>query len=114
MYSYLTDDTYEDKKSKRHKKYVIKRKLKFEDQTHCLEANQLENKANNWKKINKMQINNKSIPKLPQIFRIEKLNVFTEEVNKIQWCSQCWGQGGIGICCSPQEKIKIEDQIFKF
>ena len=55
MYSYLTDDTYEDKKSKRHKKYVIKRKLKFEDQTHCLEANQLENKTNNWKK-NKQDI----------------------------------------------------------
>ena len=55
IYSYLTDDTYEDKKSKRHKKYVIKRKLKFEDQTHCLEANQLENKTNNWKK-NKQDI----------------------------------------------------------
>ena len=31
-------------KSKRHKKSAIKRKVKFEDFKHCLEAIQLENK----------------------------------------------------------------------
>ena len=42
-YSYLIDDDSEDKKANRTKKCVIKRKLKFEKQKHCLEATQLEN-----------------------------------------------------------------------
>ena len=41
MYSYLTDDSSEDKKAKGTKKCVRKRKLKFEDYKNCLEATQL-------------------------------------------------------------------------
>ena len=43
-YNYFIDDGNEDKKSKRHKKCVIKRKLTFENYKNCLEAIQLENK----------------------------------------------------------------------
>ena len=43
-YSYLIDRGSEDKKAKDTKKCVIKRKLKFENYKHCLEATQLENK----------------------------------------------------------------------
>ena len=42
-YSYLTDDRDEDKKAKGKKRSVIKRKLKFEDYKHRLEATELEN-----------------------------------------------------------------------
>ena len=41
MYSYLTDDSSEDKKAKGTKKCVRKRKFKFEDYKNCLEATQL-------------------------------------------------------------------------
>ena len=43
-YSYLIDDSSEDKKAKGTKKCVIKRKLKFENYKNCLEATQLDNK----------------------------------------------------------------------
>ena len=43
-YSYLIDDSSEDKKAKGTKKCVIKRKLKFENYKNCLEATQIENK----------------------------------------------------------------------
>ena len=36
--SYLTEDNDEDKKKKSRKKCDKKRKLKFEDYKHCLEA----------------------------------------------------------------------------
>ena len=42
-YSYLIDDSSEDKKAK-DTKSVIKRKLKFENYKNCLEATQSENK----------------------------------------------------------------------
>ena len=45
-YSYLIDDSSEDKKAKITKKFVINRKLKFENYENCLEATQLENKVN--------------------------------------------------------------------
>ena len=45
-YSYLIDDSSENKKGKDAKKCVIKRKLKFENYKSCLEATQLENKIN--------------------------------------------------------------------
>ena len=45
-YSYLIDDGREGKKSKRHKKRVIKRKLKFENYKNFLEATQLGDKIN--------------------------------------------------------------------
>ena len=46
FYSYLIDDGSKDKKAKGTKKCVVKRKLKFEDYKHCLEASQIENKIN--------------------------------------------------------------------
>ena len=45
-YSYLIDDGSEDKIAKGTKICVIKRKIKFENYTNCLEASQLENKIN--------------------------------------------------------------------
>ena len=40
-YSYLTDDSKEDKKAKRTKKCVIKRRLKFGDYIGCLLNNEI-------------------------------------------------------------------------
>ena len=54
-YSYLIDDSSEDKKVKGTNKCVIKRKHKFENYKNCLEATQLENKINYLEK-NKMEI----------------------------------------------------------
>ena len=45
-YSYLIDDGSEDKKANGTTKFVIKRKLKFENYKNCVEATQLENKIN--------------------------------------------------------------------
>ena len=45
-YIYLTDNNDEHRKAKDTKKCAIKRKLKFEDYKHCLEAAQPENKMN--------------------------------------------------------------------
>ena len=45
-YSYLIDDSSEDKKAKYTKKCVIKRELKFENYKSCLEATQLDNEIN--------------------------------------------------------------------
>ena len=47
----------ENKKAKDQEKSIIKRKLKFEDDKHCLEATQLENKINQLEK-NKLDMNN--------------------------------------------------------
>ena len=55
-YSYLKDSNSEDKKNKRHKKTVIKRKLKFQDYEGCLEAAHTENKINDFEK-NKIDVN---------------------------------------------------------
>ena len=63
-YSYLTDDCEEDKKAKGTKKCVTKRRLKFSDYKYCL-------------------LNNEIILKSQQIFKSEKHDVYTEEVNKI-------------------------------
>ena len=54
-YSYLTDDSSEDKRAKDKKKCVIKRNLKFENYKNCLEANKHENKMNCLEK-NKINI----------------------------------------------------------
>ena len=48
---------HENKKAKDKKKSIIKRKLKFEDDKHCLEATQLKNKINQLEK-NKLDMNN--------------------------------------------------------
>ena len=54
-YSHLLGDGSEHEKSKRHKKCIIKRKLKFENYVNCLEATHLENKTNYLEK-NKFDI----------------------------------------------------------
>ena len=52
-YSYLNDNKKNKmkiKKSKRHKKCAIKRKVKFQDYKNCLEAAQIENKVKQLEK----------------------------------------------------------------
>ena len=51
MCSYLTGDNDENKEAKSTNKCVIKRKLKFEDFKHCLEATQVKNKIDQLEKI---------------------------------------------------------------
>ena len=99
-YSCLKDDNDEDKKTKGTKKWVIKRKLKFQDYKNCLEAAQVENKKNHSEK-NKIADkdadslqedqkefikNNKLTLKTKHRFRSEKHNIFTEEIHKIALC----------------------------
>ena len=89
-YSYLRDESSEDKKAKCTKKCVIKRKLKLKNFKNCLEATHLENKINSREK-NKINIdsitesikNNKSILKEQERYKSERHNFFTEEINKI-------------------------------
>ena len=52
MYSYLTDNNDEDKNTKGSKRCVIKRKLKFDDYKHFLEATELENRINHLQQNN--------------------------------------------------------------
>ena len=63
-YSYLTDDCKEYKKAKGTKKFVIKRRLKFNDYKDYL-------------------LNNEIILKSQQRFKSERHDVYTQEVNKI-------------------------------
>ena len=88
--SYLKDNNDEDKKAKDTKKCIIKRKLKFEDNKNCLEAAQFENKINHLEKnkiyadsLKEFIKNYKLILKTQQIFKSERHNAFTEEINKI-------------------------------
>ena len=63
-YSYLTDDSKEDKKAKGTKKCVIKKMIKFNDHKKCL-------------------LNDKVILKSQQRFISKKHDVYTENINKI-------------------------------
>ena len=83
MYSYLTDNNGEDKNTKGSKRCVIKRKLKFDDYKHFLEATELENRINHLqqnnldnnylRKIMKNSLKNKKIIlKSQQRFKSEK------------------------------------------
>ena len=63
-YSYLTDDSKEDKKAKGTKKCVIKKMIKFDDYKKCL-------------------LSDKVILKSQQRFISNKHDVYTENVNKI-------------------------------
>ena len=63
-YSYLTDDSKEDKKAKGTKKCVIKKMIKFDDYKKCL-------------------LSDKVILKSQQRFISNKHDVYTEKVNKI-------------------------------
>ena len=49
-YSYLKDNSDEDKKAKSAKKCLITRKVKFQDYKNCLEAAQIGNKINHLEK----------------------------------------------------------------
>ena len=93
-YSYLTDASSEDKRAKDTKKCVIKRTLKLENYKNCSVATQLENKVNYvektefiidcFKEDHKKTIkNNQLILKIQKRFKSKRLNVFTEEINKI-------------------------------
>ena len=92
-YSYLIDDGSEDKKAKAAKKCVIKRKLKFGNYKNSLEATQFDNKLNYlgnnkinvdiFKKDHKDFIKNtKLVLQTQQIFKSERHNIFTEEINE--------------------------------
>ena len=63
-YSYSVDDVSEAKKAKGAKKCMIKRMLKFPDYKDCL-------------------LNNEIILKSQQLFKSERHNVYTQEINKI-------------------------------
>ena len=63
-YSYLTDDSKEDKKAKGTKKCIIKKLIKFNDYKKCL-------------------LNDEVILKSQQKFISTKHDVYTENVNKI-------------------------------
>ena len=63
-YSYWIDDGSENKKAKSRKKFVIKRKLKFENYKNCLEATQLDNKI---KHLEKNKFNIDSLKKIQKI-----------------------------------------------
>ena len=63
-YSYLTDDSKEDKKAEGTKKCVIKRMIKFDDYKNCL-------------------LNDEVILKSQQRFMSKKHDVYTENINKI-------------------------------
>ena len=67
-YSYLTDDSKEDKKAKGTKKCVIKRMIKFDDYKNCL-------------------LNGEVILKLQQRFISKGHDVYTENINKIDLSS---------------------------
>ena len=74
-------------KHEKHKKCVIKRKLKFQDYKSFLEAAEIENEINRLEK-NKSDVdsprefikNNKLILKTQQRLKSERHNVFTEEI----------------------------------
>ena len=51
-------------KNKRHKKCVIKRKIKFQNFKNCLEATQLENKMNYLEKNKRQNAFNEEIYKI--------------------------------------------------
>ena len=94
FYSYLIDNSSEDKKVKRRKMCVVKRKLKFKHYKIYLKATQLENKINQLEESkvntgslrenhNEFMKNNRLLLKTQQRFKSERHNVFTEEINKI-------------------------------
>ena len=89
-YSYLINDSSEDKKAKGTRKFAINIKHKFENYKKCLEATQPEDKINHlvkkidigsfWKKSQK--IHKKQQIKIKNTGESERQNVFTEKINK--------------------------------
>ena len=89
-YSYLIDNGSKDKTAKDTKKCVIKIKRKFKDYKNCLKATQLEKKKTRKNNVNienlgenhnKFLKNKKLILKTQQIFKSERYNGFTEDIN---------------------------------
>ena len=138
-YSYLINDSSEDKKAKGTKKCVIKRKLKFKNYKNCLEATQLGNKMNYLEKKKLTQIvsfvtkkhrefikNNKSILKTKQKFKSGKHNIFTEKINKITLISnddkrmqpidsiETYAYGTSKVLVSEKEEIKCSNLIKRY
>ena len=79
-YSYLMDDSSEDKKTKGTKTCALKGKLKFENYKNCLEATQLENKINHLEK-NEIAVDslNRDHREFTKSNKLIIYNVFTEE-----------------------------------
>ena len=78
-YTYLIDDSSEDKKANDTKKCLIKWKRKFENYKNCLKAAQFENKINYLEKnrtdinsIKEFIENNQTMLKIQQIFNNKK------------------------------------------
>ena len=65
-YSYITGNNDEDKNAKGTEKFVIKRKIKFEDYKRCLEATQLQNKTN---QLDKTKVNVDSCREKQRIYK---------------------------------------------
>ena len=85
-YSYLKDNNDQDKKCKRHKKCIIKTKLKFQDYKNCLEAAQIENKLNHLEKNKMMYIVLKKIKKNKNnklIFKVKDIRFLLKKL--IRW-----------------------------
>ena len=102
-YSYLKGDNDEDKKAKGTKKCVIKRNLKFRDQKNYLKVSQIENEINYLEKkeidgnslkeitkYKKVMTKNKQNIKTQKIFKSQRHNVFTEEINKVALASNAY------------------------
>ena len=138
-YSYLINDSSEDKKAKDTKKCVIKRKLKFKNYKNCLAATQLGNKMNYLEKKKLTQIvsfvtrkhrefikNNKSILKTQQRFKSGKHNIFTEKINKITLSSnddkrmqsidsiETYAYGTSKVLVSEKEEINCSNLIKRY
>ena len=128
-YNYLLDDGSENKKAKGTKKYVIKRKLKFEYYKNCLEATQIENKINYLEKnnididsIKEFIKNNKSILKIQQRFKSERHYVFAEEINKTFLSSnvdiidsiETYAYRTSKVLVSDKEEIKYNNTIKRY
>ena len=78
-------------KKKKHKKgtkkIVVKRKLKFEDYKKCLKVSQIIDAVKYFGKkginFDSLKEDKKEFIKSQEIFKGERVNVFTEEINKI-------------------------------
>ena len=82
IYIYLEDKKDENKKNRRHKKCLIKRKLRFEKYKHCLEATQDENKINQPEIYYKLEVYFDTIRKNHKEF-IKKQNINSKFTSKI-------------------------------
>ena len=128
-YSYLIDDSSEDKKAVGRKKCAMKRKLRFENYKNSLEASQADNKIKDLEKYNintELIRNNKWILKIQQSFKSKGRIFFTEELNKITLSSsddkimpsidliEKYAYGTSKDLVSEKEKIKCNNIIRQY